>query len=415
MAQKGTKIKRYGNIYGRGMGSGSWLIVVAMVVGVLLFGAIGWSLYTPVHEFVMKLGEEQPPEPMYSSSSMSSPASSVQTSPQAESSVAESVEVPKTPDTAPAQNQEQGMRGIYLPPVQLLDETVFSNMLSGAVSAQLNTVVVDAKDATGTVLFTSESEFAQKAGATGDTAYTAKSVAEKIKSQGLVPAARVHAFRDSIAPSFGRDMAVHYYDTDIYWYDNSPELGGKPWLNPYSQEAQRYIISLAEELCSQGFEVILLDSVQFPSGVGLDKAGYGADAKSVTKADALNQFVKKISDAVKVKGGKLIICAQDDWMPADDELKNEFITANNNSLYGGMPTAFFTEQVMLSLTSDATLWQSTLNRAASADQNAEWIGLIPAYAADGTLADCTTLISSLNNAGEDKYVLYNPQGNYKLQ
>lgn len=60
MKKKGTKIRRYGNIYGRGMGSGSWQIVVAMIAGVLLFGVIGWSLYTPIHSWIAGLGEERP-------------------------------------------------------------------------------------------------------------------------------------------------------------------------------------------------------------------------------------------------------------------------------------------------------------------------------------------------------------------
>ena len=56
MKKKGTKSRRYGNIYGRGMGSGSWQIVVAMIAGVLLFGVIGWSLYTPIHSWIAGLG-----------------------------------------------------------------------------------------------------------------------------------------------------------------------------------------------------------------------------------------------------------------------------------------------------------------------------------------------------------------------
>lgn len=409
MARKRTKIKRYGNIYGRGMGSGSWLILVAMIFGVLLFGVIGWSLYTPVHEFVMKLGEDQQPEPISSSSLTPLPESSAQPLTQQESSVAEPVEESNPSETVIA---EYAMRGIYLPTLQLLDETVFTNQLTNATEARINTVVVDAKDATGTVLFTSEIELAKMAGATNDTAYIAKNVAKKIKSQGLIPAARVHAFRDSTTPLNARNMAVHYYDSDIYWYDNSPSMGGKPWLNPYSQEAQQYIVSLVEELCSQGFEIILLDSVQFPSGVGLDKAGYGADAKSLTKAEVLNQFVKKVSDAVKAKGGELIVCMQDDWIPADDETKNEFITNNNNSLYGENPTAFFTNRVTLDLPSDFSLWKSIISRAKA---SADWIGLIPAYSADGALTDCPTLISSLADANVNEYILYNPQGNYKLK
>ena len=416
MARKGTKIKRYGNIYGRGMGAGSWPIVLAMLFGVLLFGIIGWSLYTPVHEFVMNLGTEAPSEP---SATAVSTASSQAAPEQSQAPESEALNVLPPPGSEPVKsnppNQGQGMHGIYLPQVQLTNDTALSNMLDSVVKAKLNTVIVDAKDAAGTVLFSSENAVAQKAGASADTAYSAKRVADAITGKGLVPAARIHAFRDSIAPLFERGMAVHYYDTEVYWYDNSPDLGGKPWLNPYSQAAQEYIISLASELCSQGFKVILLDSVQFPSGVGLDKAGFGADAKTIARDKVLTQFIDAVSAAVKAKGGELVLCAQENWAPTGDALRDQQIRALNSSLYGGSPVGLFTNRVMLPLPSDTALWASALRNASSAAQDTGWISLIPAFAADGTLVDCTALTASLKAAGGNDYLLYNPQGNYKLQ
>ncbi|WMJ84634.1 putative glycoside hydrolase [Oscillospiraceae bacterium LTW-04] len=414
MARKGTKIKRYGNIYGRGMGAGSWPILIAMIFGVVLFGVIGWSLYTPVHEFVMKLGTQPPPEPSSATTAVSSPATPESQQQQTPEPAPENTTSSQPADTAPT-NQQEGMRGIYLPQAQLLDDTVLSNMLNSAAHAKLNTVVVDAKDATGTVLFSSENALAQKAGALADTTYSAQHVAKVISDKGFIPAARIHAFHDSIAPLHERDMAVHYYDTDIYWYDNSPNMGGKPWLNPYSQAAQQYIISLAGELCSQGFKIILLDSVQFPSGVGLDKAGYGTAAKTTAKDEVLTQFVEAISAAVKAKGGELILCAQEGWAPTGDVVRDAQIQSGNSQLYGGSPVGFFTSRVMLSLPSDDALWASALRNASSAASNTRWISIIPASASDGTLVDSTMLTAALENAGGNDYLLCNLQGNYKLQ
>lgn len=413
MAKKRTKIKRYGNIYGRGMGPSSWPIMIAMFFGVLLFGVIGWSLYTPVHDFIMRLGDES----SAASSSVVPPVS--QELPQTSQPVPESASEPEPPsadhpDPAPAP-QGAGIRGIYLPQAQLLNDTVLSNMLTSAVNAQLNTVVVDAKDATGAVLFSSENALAQKAGAASDAVYSAKRVAQAINAKGLTPAARIHAFRDSIAPLQERDMAVHYYDTDVFWYDNAPEQGGKPWLNPYSQGAQQYIISLAGELCEQGFKVILLDSVQFPSGVGLDKAGFGPAAKTTAKDAVLTQFVSAVSAAVKAKGGELILCTQENWAPTGDAQRDAQTETDNNRLYGGSPVGFFTARSTLPLPADTARWASTLRSASLAAQNTGWIGLLPAFSADGTLVDCTALTASFKTAGGGDYVLYNPQGNYKLQ
>ncbi|MFV0498222.1 MAG: putative glycoside hydrolase [Candidatus Fimivivens sp.] len=412
MARKGTKIKRYGNIYGRSMGAGSWLILIAMIFGVVLFGVIGWSLYTPVHAFVM--GRATPPS---SDAASVATAVSYPVTPELKTPdpVSEADKTSSQPaDLAPIAEQE-GMRGIYLPQAQLLDDTVLSGMLNSAANAKLNTVVIDAKDATGTVLFSSENALAQKAGALADATYSAQHIAKVISDKGLIPAARIHAFRDSIAPLHERDMAVHYYDTDIYWYDNSPSMGGNPWLNPYSPAAQQYVISLAGELCGQGFKIILLDSVQFPSGVGLEKAGYGEAAEATTKDAALTQFIEAISAAVKAKGGEVILCGQADWAATGDAARDAKIQSENSQLYGGSPVGFFTPKVTLPLPADDTRWASLLREVSSAAPDTGWISIISAAASDGTLVDSTLLTAALKDAGGDDYLLCNLQGNYKLQ
>ena len=115
MKKKGTKIRRYGNIYGRGMGSGSWQIVVAMIAGVLLFGVIGWSLYTPIHNWIAGLGEERPAAssmaPVLSSQPQQKPddsSSSAQGGPAA---------LPVLPQPEP--RADETVNGIYLPVTKL--------------------------------------------------------------------------------------------------------------------------------------------------------------------------------------------------------------------------------------------------------------------------------------------------------
>lgn len=185
MKKKGTKIRRYGNIYGRGMGSGSWQIVVAMIAGVLLFGVIGWSLYTPIHSWIAGLGEERP-----AASSMAPVLSSQpQQEPDDSSSSAQggAAALPVLPRPEP--QTEGTVNGIYLPVSALSDPSVVSGFLERASSAGLNTVVVEAKDATGTVLYASKNEIARQLGAEDLAAYDAAAVAKTIRDAGFVPAA----------------------------------------------------------------------------------------------------------------------------------------------------------------------------------------------------------------------------------
>lgn len=394
--QKGKKIKRYGNIYGRAAGSGSWLIVLAMIAGVLLFALIGWSLYTPVYSLIMGFNERnvassQPPE-----AAGREPSSLAQSESEAAAS-----------SSQPATAQPAATAGIYLPFSVLSDSAALDGQLVQAKNAGINAVLVDAKDASGTVLFDTDNPTSALAGAVDPAPYDAAAVAARIAAHGMKPVARIHAFRDSLASQAVREMTVHYYDTDIVWLDNAPELGGKPWLNPYSDAARGYIVSLASELVDKGFSEIVLDSVQFPSGVGLEKAGFGPNA-TLPKSEQLAEFLKGLEKALSLKGATVALYLPYESVAAADS--NE-----NIALYGKNPAAIASAAAILGVSKSGQELTAALADARSAAPQTEWTVLVRAYEADGSVADVRGAVEAAQSAGAAGYLLYHPQGNYILR
>lgn len=405
MARKGTKIKRYGSIYGRG-GGHTVITVVLMLLGIAVFAGVGWLAYAPVQEFLMETQNRmQQNSDSRSSAEASEPLPQESSSQSAASSEAQT----SLPDENVSNSNGDGMKGIYLPQLRLLDEQVLISSLKSAKQAGINTVVFDAKDATGTVLF--ESNVALAKGALTTTPYDVKNVTAKIEENGLVPAARLFAFRDSIAPLTERDAAVLYYDTNIYWFDNAAQSGGKPWLNPYSPIAQQYIIDLATELCKNGCKVIIAEAVQFPSGYALEKAGYGGLEKNVAKAEALAAFLDKLSAAVAENGGRLIVAYGTNWLPSENEEQNAAVTASNQSLYGGSPSELLKGETIIEMPSDSTRWQEVIGNV-NANISSKWYGLIPAVLADGASKSAASFIEDFEKHNQQGYLLYNPQGEY---
>ncbi|MEG2174936.1 MAG: putative glycoside hydrolase, partial [Oscillospiraceae bacterium] len=234
------------------------------------------------------------------------------------------------------------------------------------------------------------------------------SVARQIKEMGMVPVARVHAFRDDMATHFNRGLAVGYFDTGTMWLDNAPELGGRAWLNPYSSQARQYVTDLAVELTRAGFGAVVLDSVQFPSGVGLNKTGYGTEAVG-THAEVLSAFLRTTESAVQAAGGEALL-----YLHADSIASSE-----QNWLYGGMPTALAGQRAMLGVPFDTPVDQvgSVMSSAVSQTSETDWILLCPAYSADGTvpaLGEVNSRLEAAKQAGAVGSLLYNPQGNYRL-
>ena len=236
-------------------------------------------------------------------------------------------------------------------------------------------------------------------------AYDAAAMAKRISAEGFVPVARIHAFRDSIAPRFSRDAAVGYFDTEWSWLDNSVELGGKPWLNPYSKEARDYLSAIVEELSESGFERIIVDSVQFPSGVGLDKAGYG-DTGGVSKSDCLRSFLGELEASAKPSGTVVSVYFSGPNALSDNELLyggRALSLVNASAAVGMMPAAF---------SKDSVIGGETV--ADIADE-AELIGVLQANDAAGNplaAAELQKQIRALRESGVENMILYHPNGTY---
>ena len=132
--------------------------------------------------------------------------------------------------------------------------------------------VVTLKDSAGNILY--PSQVAAAAGSVEGASLDPALIASVLKENGLVPVAKLAAFRDPNAARTARNMAIGYVGQEYLWLDNKASAGGNPWLNPYSAEAVQFIGDLIEELHGMGFDHVMLENVQFPSSRS-SKQDYG--------------------------------------------------------------------------------------------------------------------------------------------
>ena len=108
--------------------------------------------------------------------------------------------------------------------------------------------------------------------------------------------AGIYAYRDPIAANANRAMAVQYRGQEgVTWLDNYPENGGKPWLNPYSEDAQSYILQITQELADMGFNRVVVYAVQYPDVSNLGLTSYGPGEAQMTRDNALRQLITKLN------------------------------------------------------------------------------------------------------------------------
>lgn len=192
--------------------------------------------------------------------------------------------------------------------------------VSSLKSAGQNAVVIDFKDSSGYLSYPSSiAAIKDKTPSSKAQANAAESV-KKIQQSGIKVVARIYCFKDSLMPRVDRTLAVHYNKTQTIWLDNEASKGGKPWLNPYSQAAQSYLLEVVKEVKSLGVDAILLDGVQFPdlNSTAATFDGEGSVSRNATLVSFVNSCVSACSDTP-------VICA----------MKGDAAAGGSSDIYNG--------------------------------------------------------------------------------
>ena len=233
----------------------------------------------------------------------------------------------------PTQNDTatlDALRAFYLPHAAIINNTSLTATLQQAKQAGFTAVMMDMKDANGTLYFRASAERAVQVNSYAANALdlsTLRATFAAIREAGLNPIPRLYAFCDNAAARVLADARVYPTGSPSWvWYDNKPDNGGRAWLNPYADAAHLYLIDLAEELRDAGAAAIVFDGVQFPAQTS--GAYFGENAATETRADALTTF---ISTAKQLLGNTCpVILAH----TADGAL------GNKTQVYGGNPLTF---------------------------------------------------------------------------
>ena len=233
--------------------------------------------------------------------------------------------------TTPAPTVEAtALRGVTLPYAALRDTAALKLTCKAAADAGNTCAVVELKTETGALHYASETDLGKAVGAQTEDALTLAALTDAfaaMREAGLTPGARLFAFKDATAPKKLADAKITTTGhADWTWYDGDPQNGGKPWLNPYSDAAQTYIVSLAEELYTAGAGALLLDGVCFPTQTAQAQLAVGNNA-ALSKAEVLKQFITRVHNLRE--DAPLLLCGS----------VNAFL-GNNTAGFDGNPRDF---------------------------------------------------------------------------
>ncbi|MBQ5328195.1 MAG: hypothetical protein J6J15_03315 [Oscillospiraceae bacterium] len=301
---KKYKIKHYrSRIYNPIKGKIIKGVLIAVIVA-SLFG-IGWFSYEPLMQAINDKNKEiiqqdpvpeKPAEPVY--------------------------------QPVPEEFLEKETVAVTVPEEVLYSSIDFYSFIK-SLDEEVTALVIDMKTSKGTVTYLSDQVSVINAGAVSENAVNLDSRIKTAKNSGFDVIARIYAFEDSTAPYNAIDMAIRYESEDgILWLDDSVDNGGKPWLNPYSDTAQKYILDIVFDAIDSEVDAILLDGLRFPENEGMEYAYFGVGTEEISHGEILSQFSKRIYSSTVVTDTDLLIGFE------------SYETVSASDIYGGTALDF---------------------------------------------------------------------------
>lgn len=195
---------------------------------------------------------------------------------------------PTAPPRGEAVGRPEHVRGIYLNAWTAGSSRRRRALISLARQTELNSFVIDIKDATGYVSHRTAVPLALDVGATGEIRIRdLPGLLGELKAAGIYPIARIVVAKDPLLSAGRPDLAIQDSAGGV-WLDQD----SVSWLNFHDRRVWDYHVDLAREVVRAGFPEVQWDYVRFPDAPEsyLSRAVFpGADGR--TKAEAVRAFL----------------------------------------------------------------------------------------------------------------------------
>lgn len=287
---------------------GKIIKAIAIILAIAALFAIGWFAYEPLMQAVNNKNKE----------------------------IIQNEPVPEKPQEQPYVPEEKDLLEKETVAVTVPEEMLYSSInyytFLKSLDENVTAIVIDMKTKDGTVTYNSSQVSVVNAGAIHEEAMDIDKRIKTAKDLGLDVIARIYAFEDSTAPYNADDMAIRYQSEDgVLWLDDSVDNGGKPWLNPYSDTAQKYVLDIVFDAIDYKVDAVLLDGMRFPENEGMDYAYFGVGTEDIAKGDILSRFAQRIYSTAVLTETDIII--------AYDALA----VITESDIYGGSPLEFIAD------------------------------------------------------------------------
>ncbi|MCI0597773.1 putative glycoside hydrolase [Candidatus Parcubacteria bacterium] len=191
----------------------------------------------------------------------------------------------------------QPLKGIYMSQCVVGSPAFRDSLVKFIDDTDLNAVVIDVKDFSGTIGFQTEDPRFSGASMQSCGARDLKAFLKTLHDKGIYTIARITVFQDPEYSSAHPDEAVQSASTGRPWEDHK----GLNFVDVSSEPFWDYIVTLSKETYALGFDELNFDYIRYPSDGPMKDAVY----KNPNKAEALEKFFAYLHAELKPTGAIL--------------------------------------------------------------------------------------------------------------
>lgn len=189
------------------------------------------------------------------------------------------------------------VKGVYVTASTASNADLMDKLIELAEATEINAMVIDVKDDQGKITYSMNSDMAKDIGAVTNTIPDMEGLLKELKEKGIYLIARIVAFKDPYLAKERQDLAIKNPDGSVYGDNN-----GEGWVNPYLKDVWDYLIEVATEAASSGFDEIQFDYIRFSTGKGIAQADFGETAENKSKEDIITEFTKYAYEKLRPLG-----------------------------------------------------------------------------------------------------------------
>ncbi len=192
------------------------------------------------------------------------------------------------------------VRAVYLTSWSAATPSRVREALTLARTTEVNGVVIDIKDYTGTVVFRSGNPLIDSLRA-GVARVDLAALVDEFHREGVYVIVRIAGFQDQHLLTVRPDLAVRDAQGRI-WRDRK----GLGWVDPASQEVWAYLVEVGREAARAGADELNFDYIRFPSDGDLADLRYPVyDESRETKRTAIRRFFEYLTTQLRPTGAVL--------------------------------------------------------------------------------------------------------------